>query len=93
MRDRVLIGVMVSTFARISAVLQMTVRDYFVRGRRSCVRLHEKGGKEHEIHGHHNLEQLLDEYIEAAGVGRNPDGPIFRTAAGKTGHLTGSTMW
>ena len=42
LRDRALIGVMVYTFARINAVLQMKVRDYFVQGRRGWVRLHEK---------------------------------------------------
>ena len=49
LRDRALIGVMVYTFARVNAVLQMKVRDYFVQGRRGWVRLHEKGGKEHEL--------------------------------------------
>ena len=52
-----LIGVMVYTFARINAVLQMKVGDYFVQGRRGWVRLHEKGGKEHEVPCHHNLEK------------------------------------
>jgi hypothetical protein len=32
LRDRALIGVMVYTFARVNAVLQMKVRDYFVQG-------------------------------------------------------------
>jgi site-specific recombinase XerD len=48
LRDRALIGVMVYTFARIGAVLQMKVGDYFSQGRRGWVRLHEKGGKEHQ---------------------------------------------
>jgi integrase len=50
-----------SRFARISAVLQMKVRDYFVQGRRGWVCLHEKGGKEHEVPSHHNLVRHLDE--------------------------------
>ncbi len=33
LRDRALIGVMVYTFARVNAVLQMKVRDYFMQGR------------------------------------------------------------
>ena len=33
LRDRALIGVMVYTFARINAVLEMKVKDYFVQGR------------------------------------------------------------
>ena len=55
LRDRALIGVMVYTFARIGAVLQMKVGDYFVQGRRGWVRLHEKGGKEHEVPCHHKF--------------------------------------
>jgi site-specific recombinase XerD len=93
LRDRALIGVMVYTFARINAVLQMKVSDYFVQGRRGWVRLHEKGGKEHEVPCHHSLEQYLDEYISAAGIAGKPDAPLFQTAAGKTGTLTGNAMW
>jgi site-specific recombinase XerC len=92
-RDRALIGVMVYTFARVGAVLQMKVKDYFVQGRRGWVRLHEKGGKEHEVPCHHDLERYLEEYIAAAGIAGELDGPLFRTAAGKTGQLTESTMW
>ena len=59
---------MVYTFARVNAVLAMKVKDYFVQGRRGWVRLHEKGGKEHEVPCHHKLEHYLDEYIAAAGI-------------------------
>jgi site-specific recombinase XerC len=48
LRDRALIAVMIYTFARVGAVLQMNVRDYFSQGQRGWVRLHEKGGKEPE---------------------------------------------
>jgi hypothetical protein len=34
LRDCALIAVMVYSFARINAVLEMQVRDYFVQGRR-----------------------------------------------------------
>jgi len=91
LRDRALIGVMVYTFARINAVLQMKVCDYFVQGRRRWVRLHEKGGKEHEVPCHHNLEQYLAEYIAAAGIDADPDGPLFRTTGRKTGEQ--HPMW
>ena len=72
LRDRALIGVMVYTFARVNTVLEMKVRDYFVLGRRGPVRLHEKGGKEHEVPCHHNLEQHFDEYNAAAGIAGDP---------------------
>jgi integrase len=73
LRDRALIGVMVYTFARVNSVLEMKVCDYFVQGRRGWVRLHEKGGKEHEVPCYRNLEQYLDEYIAAAGIAGDPE--------------------
>jgi len=91
LRDRALIGVMTYTFARINAVLQMTVKDYFVQGRRGWVRLHEKGGKEHEVPCHHTLEKYLDEYIKVADIVKDPEGPLFRTTGRKTG--TQHPMW
>jgi integrase len=56
------------------------------------VRLHEKGGKEHEVPCRHNLERYLDAYIAAAGIARDPEGPLFRTALGKAGALTKNAM-
>lgn len=85
LRDRALIGVMIYTFARVGAVLQMNVGDYYTEGRRAWVRLHEKGGKEHEAPCHHKLEAYLDEYIRAAGIADDTDGPLFRTTGRSTG--------
>jgi site-specific recombinase XerD len=62
LRDRALIGVMTYTCARIGAVVGMRVEDYFPRGKRYYVRLHEKGGKQHEMPVHHKLEQN-DEWL------------------------------
>jgi site-specific recombinase XerD len=91
LRDRALIGVMVYTFARVNAVISMKVKDYFTQGRRGWVRLHEKGGKEHEVPCHHTLEKLLDEYIARAGIASEADGPLFRTTGRKTGEP--HAMW
>jgi integrase/recombinase XerD len=59
------------------------------------VRLHEKGGKEHEVPCHHALEAFLDEYIAAAGIKDDLDGPLFHTASHKTRGPRGApaTMW
>jgi integrase/recombinase XerD len=85
LRDRALIAVMIYTFARVGAALQMRVGDYFSQGRRGWVRLHEKGGKEHEAPCVPKLEAYLDEYIAAAGIGNDADGPLFRTTGRSTG--------
>src|SRR5260221_1484992 len=41
LRDRALIGVMVYTFARVSAVIHMKVEDFYQTGPKWKVRLHE----------------------------------------------------
>lgn len=91
LRDRALIGLMVYTFARVGAAIQMRVEDVYVQGRRTWVRLHEKGGKQHEMPCHHNLEAWLHEYIEGAQLG-DAKGYLFRSAAGRTGRLSDTPM-
>ena len=67
LRDRAMIAVMVYSFARVSAMIHMRVDDYYQNGKRWWIRLHEKGGKRHEVPAHHNLEAYLDAYLAAAG--------------------------
>jgi site-specific recombinase XerD len=92
LRDRALIGVMTYAFARIGAVVAMRVEDYYPAGKRWWVRLHEKGGKRHEMPAHHKLEQFIDEYLDAAGIRDAGKTPLFRSAVGKTGRLTDNAM-
>jgi site-specific recombinase XerD len=79
LRDRALLSVMGYTFARVSAVVTLRVEDYFRQGRRSWMRLHEKGGKRHEVPCHHSLDEYLDAWIEAARIGDDKKGPMFRS--------------
>ena len=79
LRDRALIAVMDYSFARVGAALGMKVEDYYTEGRRAWFRLHEKGGKRHEVPAHHNAETYLDAYIEAAGIASDRKGPLFRS--------------
>ncbi len=92
LRDRALIGLMVYTFARVGAAVSMRVEDFYVQGRRGWVRLHEKGGKEHEMPTHHNLDHYLEEYIAAAGIAQDRKGPLFRTSRGRGGELSGNSL-
>ena len=92
LRDRAVIGVMTYAFARIGAVVAMKVEDYYPAGKRWWVRLHEKGGKRHEMPAHHKLEAFIDEYLAAAGIREDGKTPLFRSAIGKTGLLTGNPM-
>jgi len=92
LRDRALIGLMVYSFARVSAVVSMRLRDYYQNGKRWWIRLHEKGGKFHEVPVHHTAEEYLDAYIEAAGIIEEKNKALFRTTRGKTRTLTKNGM-
>ena len=53
LRDRALVSVMRYSVARVSAVSAMRRQDYFRQERRGWLRLHEKGGKRHDVPAHH----------------------------------------
>jgi integrase/recombinase XerC len=88
LRDRALIGLMVYSFARIGAALAMEVEDVYVENHRLWVRLHEKGGKRHEMPCHHNLEAYLHAYIDGCGLASDLKEPLFRTIGRGTDELT-----
>lgn len=79
LRDRALIGVMVFSFARVSAVVGMNTEDYVQKGKRWWFRLHEKGGKVHEVPAHHKAEEYLDAYLAFTNIGDARKMPLFRS--------------
>ena len=92
LRDRALIALLTYTFARVGAAVQMRVEDVYAQARRTWTRLHEKGGKRHEMPCHHNLEAYLEAYIAAADLAGDPKGYLFRTTEGQSGYLTERPM-
>jgi hypothetical protein len=59
----------------------LSVRETFL------LRFREKGGKEKELPVHHKLEELLDEYLKATGLGDEPGAFLFPTALRNIGKL------
>ena len=93
LRDRALIGLMVYSFARVGAATSMKVEDVFTQNRRLWVRLHEKGGKRHEMPCHHNLEAYLAAYIDGCGLAAEPKAALFRIVGRRSGgQLTSKTV-
>lgn len=88
LRDRALIGAMLYAMARVGAATSLRVGDVEIRGRRTWLRLAEKGGRIHDMPAHHALEDALHAYVDAAGIGDDRSGWLFRAAAGRTGSLT-----
>jgi len=87
LRDRALLGTLAYTFARIGAVVNLKVEDYYPSGKQYLLRFKEKGGKEKELPVHHKLEELLDQYLKATGLEKEPGSPLFPASIGKTGKL------
>jgi len=72
----------------------MNMEDYYPQGKRWWVRLHEKGGKQHEMPAHHLLEHFLDAYLtalrQADGGELDKGSPLFRTLGGRGRKQLGS---
>ena len=91
LRDRAIIGTMVFSFARVGAVAAMNVGDYYLSGQLRFFRLHEKGGKIHQVPAHHNAVIYVGEYLDAAGLWNQFNAPLSQ-AAGPNKHLTGRPL-
>ncbi len=91
LRDRALLSVMLYSFARVSAVLGMRRQDYFGQGSRGWLRLHEKGGKRHDVPAHHRAAAALDAYVEAGEL-EEPKVALFQTLDPAGRRLTGRTL-
>ena len=91
LRDRALFSVMLYSFARVSAVLGMRRGDYFQQGSRGWLRLHEKGGKRHDVPAHHRAAEALDKYVEAAEL-EEPKATLFQSVEPAGRRLTGRAL-
>lgn len=90
-RDRALMALMLHSFARIGAVLQMRVVDYRGAGTQSATfLLHEKGGKDHRVPAHHKACEYLDAYLVFAGLAAQPGAPMWQGI--RAGKLTGKPL-
>ncbi len=87
LRDRALIAMLTYSFARIGAALAMRVADVRAHGAGWELCLHKKGGKQHAMPCHHALAEALHAYIEAAGIGTDRTGMLFRTSRGRRGDV------
>lgn len=93
LRDRALITLLLCTFARVGAALQMTVGDVYREDRSLWVRLKEKGGKQHQMPCNHMLEEHLLDYLEACGFKDDPKRVLFPTRDRSTRKLSDRPLY
>ncbi|MBV7326840.1 site-specific integrase [Chloroflexi bacterium TSY] len=78
LRNAAMISVMLYSGARVSAVANMKVSDYFGSGDEWYFRLIEKRRKLHIVPAHTEARNYVDRYIETAGIAYQHDTPLFR---------------
>jgi integrase/recombinase XerD len=94
LRDRAIVAILIYTASRAGAVATLRRGSFYRAGDQSMLHFDEKGGKSREIPVRHDLEQMLLDYIAAAGLrDARKDTPLFRTAYRKTGRLTENALY
>src|SRR4051794_13714581 len=103
LRDTLILKTLAYTGARVGAVAALQRHHFYEASGQWMLHFDEKRGKSREIPVAHDLQELLDEYLEKSGIKherrrRDPETNefepvyLFRTAAGRTGQLTKSPM-
>jgi site-specific recombinase XerD len=88
LRDLALLKVLTFTVGRISAVLKADVKDVRQQGTQWSIRLHEKGGKVHDMPLNHQAADALIAYMQQSGIVDEPTSPLFRYIDRKTKAFT-----
>jgi site-specific recombinase XerD len=87
LRDRAIIAFMFFTFTRISATLGIDIGDLYTQDGKPWVRLREKGGRDHTVALHPDLEAMISAYMgELTDLGKET--PLFRAALNRSGMLS-----
>jgi hypothetical protein len=71
-------------------LLEFVLQDFYYQGPRRWLRLHEKGGKEHEMPAHHQIEETIDEYLSKASIDDNQ--PLFQSVNKAGTAVTGRAL-
>lgn len=93
LRDRAMVAILIYTASRAGAVATLKRGSFYHAGDQWMLHFDEKGGKSREIPVRHDLERIVFEYLDGAGLrDAYKDAPLFRTAYRKTGQLTKTAM-
>lgn len=93
LRDRAIVAILIYTASRAGAVARLKRGSFYSGGDQRMLHFDEKGGKSREIPVRHDLEQIIFDYLDAAGLRTaRKDTRLFRTAFKKTGQLTKNPM-
>ena len=93
LRDRAILATLKFTACRAGAVAKLRLGDFQHDGAQYVLRFQEKGGKSREIPVRHDLEGMIRDYLDMAGIAAEAkDRPLFRSTRRRTKQLTGNAM-
>lgn len=90
-RDFAWLTLAATSWCRVSALVDLLVRDYEHSGKRSFIHVDEKGGEEDRMPVHHKAQEALDELLAAAGIADTNDVPLFQSVD-RHGRYTGRAL-
>jgi integrase/recombinase XerD len=76
-RDKAIFCVLLYSWCWVSALINLTVADYYERGGTRWLRFQEKRGKEHELPVHSKAKEAVDLWLERPCLALNPSVPLF----------------
>ena len=89
LRDRAILGTMITTGCRIGALCHLRVGDLRPHDGGRVFRFREKNGKEREIPVRADLDEWIEEYMQAAGITGAPGhAPLWLNSVTRGGGLT-----
>src|SRR5258705_1396743 len=76
-RDKAILCVLLYSWCRVSALINLSVADYYERGGARWLRFEEKRGKDHEVPVHSKAKEAVDLWLERSYLASNPSVPLF----------------
>jgi integrase len=76
-RDKAIFSVLLYSWCRVSALINLSVADYYERGGERWLRFQEKRGKDHEVPVHSKAKEAVDLWLKRSYLGSNQSAPLF----------------
>jgi len=76
-RVKAIFCVLLYSWCRVSALINLTVADYYERGGTRWLRFQEKRGKEHEVPVHSKAKEAVDLWLERSYLAPNQSARLF----------------
>jgi integrase/recombinase XerD len=76
-RDKAIFSVLLYSWCRVSAFINLSVADYYERGGARWLRFQEKRGKDHEVPVHSKAKEAVDLWLERSYLGFKPKCSTF----------------